>query len=509
MTELWHNTCFSEGGHNSQRVSTLNLPPMTLYSRPSALAKLTRLKTKEGGLGYAGFQCSKHSIKREVDLIHVHQCFQAVGHGTFFTGLVTTCGDGKVPGFSWVYDCGSKRTTRIDSAIGEIERWSSWPKKIDLFVLSHFDDDHVNGVERFLRSRSVRCLALPYMDAAQRLGQAASVGNDPCSASTALFQLDPVLWLSSLGLSEQVDSILFVRGGSRGENDLSVNDGPRPLPDQQQSEEESQRSFEYKTDKQFRLDYLEGDGQSGVPSPRLLLWQHAWPSFAPRFPIELMFFNSEQPNLFRQTTAGDRVARRSGASVETLQAEISTVTCRYELKNLSKRPKRGWRKALRRIYDRHFGHSSQARNNISLCLLVRPLVEVQACSLFHSRDTQSVCPKDTDKAGLLCLGDLCVDGNTIGAMKKHFGHTRWDSLSVVQVPHHGSRHSWTAGNAAAFAPDRFVHCVPDCSGHHPHKDVEKDLRGFNVLRADYWRGVALDYHFCCHCRQKIGAALSR
>jgi glyoxylase-like metal-dependent hydrolase (beta-lactamase superfamily II) len=137
-----------------------------------------------------------------------------VGHGTFFTGLVTTR-NGPDPDFSWVYDCGSKRTKRISEVIEEIEGLQCWPEKIDLFVLSHFDDDHVNGVERLLRTRSVRCLALPYMDIGQRLQQASSVASDPCSASTALLQLDPVQWLTSQGLSDKVETVLMIRGGAR------------------------------------------------------------------------------------------------------------------------------------------------------------------------------------------------------------------------------------------------------------------------------------------------------
>lgn len=426
-------------------------------------------------------------------MIHVHQCFQDVGHGTFFTGLVTAR-DGHIADFSWVYDCGSRRTTRIAGAIEDIESWHSWPEKIDLFVLSHFDDDHVNGVERFLRTRSVRCLALPYMDAAQRLGQAAAVSSDPCSFSTAVFQLDPVQWLTTRGLLAKVDSILFVRGGQRGDNDFFEDIVPEPLPDQSQSEEGVQSSLSGSVDEQFRIDYLTGVSQGGLSGPRLMLWQHTLPSRPTRFPVEFMFFNSEQPDLFRRTAAGDKIARRSGASVEKLKLEVNIAMLRYKLTDLSKRPRRGWREALRRIFERHFGRTSQARNNISLCLLVRPLaLDPEQCSIFRCRIAHQAFP--SRRAGLLCLGDLRVDGDVIAEMKKHFGKIRWDSLCVVQVPHHGSRHSWETGNAAAFAPDWFVHCVPDNSTHHPHEDVTRDLSGFKVLYADYAHRVALDYHY--------------
>ena len=91
-------------------------------------------------------------------MIHVHQCFNAVGHGTFFNGLAHD--DERAESFSWIYDCGSKRTTRIDQELTSLEGWEKWPEEVNLLVLSHFDDDHVNGVERLLRSRRVRILAL-------------------------------------------------------------------------------------------------------------------------------------------------------------------------------------------------------------------------------------------------------------------------------------------------------------------------------------------------------------
>ena len=432
-------------------------------------------------------------VVEEVVLIHVHQCFQAVGHGTFFTGFIT---DSESPGpdISWVYDCGSKRTTRIEEAIDSLGGCRYWPRKIDLFVLSHFDDDHVNGVEQFLRTQSVRCLALPYMDAGQRLGQAASVGCDPCSASTALFQLDPLQWLNSRGLSDRVDSILLVRGGPDGGDNFPPDIDPRPFPGPAPSDDEFRRSPAVDADDRLRLDYPVESSQGGRSGPVLMLWQHGAPFAPSNLPVEFMFFNSEQPDLFRVNGIGERVARRSGASVGILRSEIDAVMRRYGLANLSKPPRRGWRDGLRHTYDRHFGETGQERNNISLCLLVRPLGDrVEYCSIFEDGIGGQIYPRG--RAGLLCLGDLRVDGDTLNAMQRHFGPARWASLSLVQVPHHGSRHSWVAGNAAAFAPDYFVHCVPDSSKYHPHEKVELDLHGYNVFRADYGHRVALDYHF--------------
>lgn len=427
-------------------------------------------------------------------MVHVHQCFQAVGHGTFFTGVIATARD--EPIFSWVYDCGSKRPTRLNAEILNIEHWECWPDEIDLFVLSHFDDDHVNGVERFLSSRRVRHLALPYMDAAQRLAAACATDGGACSASTALFQLDTLAWLRSRGLSDRVDAILRVRGGRRGPDDPTTDAPASPLPFTR-DENDIRRERAPQQDDAVQGDYFQGV-QVMPGDPQVLTWHHTTPTSRYHVPIEFMFFNTKQNDLFKKDASGHLIAKRSGASIGLVQAEVSAVMHRYRLTDLSKAPRRSWREALRKVYDRHFGHASQARNNISLCLLVRPrAANVGSCSIFYSgsftRPSANWAP-DLNKAGVLLLGDLRIDSAVINEMQDHFGAFRWNAISGVQVPHHGSLHSWTAGNAAAFAPQWFVHCVPDSSAHHPHELVEQDLAGFEVLRADYQTRVAFDYH---------------
>ncbi len=91
-------------------------------------------------------------------MIHVHQCVNPVGHGTFLTGMVYD-DDCPEKSFSWVYDCGSKRTKRIKEGINDLHRWEMWPERVDLLILSHFDDDHVNGVEQFLNKHPVAVAA--------------------------------------------------------------------------------------------------------------------------------------------------------------------------------------------------------------------------------------------------------------------------------------------------------------------------------------------------------------
>ncbi|MNE36310.1 hypothetical protein D3C80_1301170 [compost metagenome] len=81
----------------------------------------------------------------------------------------------------------------------------------------------------------------------------------------------------------------------------------------------------------------------------------------------------------------------------------------------------------------------------------------------------------TNRYANLCLGDLTINPYTIKSLKSHLGEQRWETLSTVQVPHHGSRHSWHAGAADYFSAPYFVHCIPNTSPHHPHPEVIADL----------------------------------
>lgn len=218
------------------------------------------------------------------------------------------------------------------------------------------------------------------------------------------------------------------------------------------------------------------------------LWQHFWPASSAGLSLEWTFFNAEQLDMFHYDPHGSRLARRSKASLSQVRAGVTFVVENFGLADLSKPPRKKWRDALRAIYVKHFGDSSQQRNNISLCLLVRPRdPNVSPCRIFQERGAANM--RINGRAGVLCLGDLRIDQATLAQMTSHFGLVRWSSIACVQVPHHGSRHSWEQGAAPTFAPDRFVHCVPDTSTHHPHQLVSDDLASFCVTSANYQRRV--------------------
>ncbi|WP_422845640.1 hypothetical protein [Acidovorax sp. M2(2025)] len=401
--------------------------------------------------------------------------------------------------FSWVYDCGSKSSNAMGSALARTASWSVWPDRINMLVLSHFDDDHVNGLEDLLKQREVDFLVLPYSEWQQRVRDVAVGGLKGISASTAQLQLSPAMWLQSKNLSAKVGTLLLVRGGSSG-----PQDGRDPLrlptglnPDELDIDRQREDSLD-KRELSIAASTLAG-------GPGVQVMQHGTPVHPDGFPMEFMFYNAEVSGkdlgIINITESGDLVSKKSGLPLQQVRDKIEAEISNLGLdKPFSSWPS-GWRAALKKCYESHFGSSSAAKNNISLCMYAAPRLdaqEIDLCGLFQEHDT----PPDvdagysfrSDRPAVLCTGDLRIDANVISTMQSHFNGIRWNRIGITQVPHHGSEHSWVSGNAKSLAPSAFVHCAPG-KGAHPHANVVIDLDGYTVFTADYKSSVGLKYHF--------------
>lgn len=447
-----------------------------------------------------------------MNTVHVWQQFQSVGHGTFFTGSVR---DEHGASFSWAYDCGSKRPTRVGEAVASLEYSQDWPTDhaLDMVAVSHFDDDHINGLELLLARHRVKYLVLPFLGIKARLAHISSaMEGEPSSASMAAFAMDPVRYLMDRGLSDRVGSVLLIRGG-RGDR---AADGGDELPFTPQPGDPAN----------FRPDrlppdageYPEGffDGPA-AGRPQVKVLSHLRPVRASGgLPFEFVFYNTALPS------GG---AKRSGLPISAVQNDVDLIFRTYRLQDPHRKPRNGWRDSLKRCYDKHFGKLGNERNSISLCVLARPIVDAATYPRCASVIYNGPCPPlsplvghllrhhpytwhflgftelrpmkgPSDRQALLLTGDLALDADEIESMQTHFGLHRWNEIGLAQVPHHGSQHSWKKGNAALFGASRFVQCVPTVSKHHdhPHPIVVADLGSALAHVADYENSVV--HHFC-------------
>lgn len=137
---------------------------------------------------------------------------RAVGQGGLFAGELNV---GAKP-FRWIYDCGSNQSDALQREIGAVAEGGD----VDLLFLSHFDSDHVGGVDRLLSLVTVREVVLPYLDEATLIiTMARDAARGALSGAFVDAAGDLAAWFGSRG----VERITFVDGrDDEGEGE----DGP-------------------------------------------------------------------------------------------------------------------------------------------------------------------------------------------------------------------------------------------------------------------------------------------
>lgn len=117
--------------------------------------------------------------------------FHNVGQGLFHTG--------KIGYFNFVYDCGSMKKDNVHEAVKKYKINDLKDKVIDVLVISHFDKDHINGLERLLKNVKVEYAIIPYYSPFEKL--ALAFVNRSYPEPYFDFLLDPASYLLSRGVN--------------------------------------------------------------------------------------------------------------------------------------------------------------------------------------------------------------------------------------------------------------------------------------------------------------------
>ena len=94
-----------------------------------------------------------------------------VGQGLFCSGEVSVEEKGWTDIFTWVFDCGSLNKGNIEEEV-QLFREENFKRqsKLELLVISHFDQDHVNYIGRLLDGDiKVKKIVLPFLPLSERL----------------------------------------------------------------------------------------------------------------------------------------------------------------------------------------------------------------------------------------------------------------------------------------------------------------------------------------------------
>ncbi|MBE7502335.1 MAG: MBL fold metallo-hydrolase [Verrucomicrobiales bacterium] len=408
--------------------------------------------------------------------------FRPAGQGLFTRGELQFYDRGTDKRrFQWVYDCGSENTRPLHGQVDLYRRQLPEPKRLDLLVLSHFDRDHLRGLGRLLNSLPVSHLVLPYVTPGQWMLLALASGPD--DPDWLRFLVNPVAYLTALP-GAQIGSVVVVL----------PSDDPIAPPEEPPAESPGPN-----TPPAVFPDLSPPAKDVFVDDPDLILEGaagHVQTTAAQR-PVEVLglwefaFFNRPRPEM----------EPRLGSRIQPLFDEFYRRTERD-------RDYVGFVRQLRGAYEGVFGATAAGRNEISLVTYTGPVSTRLHAASYRSRDHghypasgESRSPafgasQDAEggKVSLLYTGDITCDRATTAQFDHRFSSQRLPRLRFLQVPHHGSRHSWEVGQAALWPHEWSVISAGLNNSHgHPAPEVIEELsaRGpvvVNELQGAAWGG---------------------
>ncbi len=89
----------------------------------------------------------------------MQRVFMPVGQGAFYIEKFND-------GFTVVYDCGSYKNISI---VEENIKYSILDGKIDLIVISHYHEDHINGLEYLFKNFDIKRMLMPYLNLTEKI----------------------------------------------------------------------------------------------------------------------------------------------------------------------------------------------------------------------------------------------------------------------------------------------------------------------------------------------------
>lgn len=403
--------------------------------------------------------------------------FHAVGQGLFATGglhidLVPRNGHHRWHGeFRWVYDCGSASggkllRRRIREYLEEIKT-----DLIPLVFVSHFDEDHMNGLAELLSETRIHQLVLPWIPLHQRI-EIAILEEVPPASDAFLFFTSPVEYIGSR-FPGRVTEIIFVPPGREGDVVEPLVDDPPPDP-------EGLRNME-----QLPFPKLKVEGRSapegGEDDKAQALHRGieiSWLREAGRLYLQGVYeFVPYNDQRFQPPCPEDFVQEVMKATKPLM--DFKNLTGRFHiflhLKNLYHNTFRG-----------------KSRNGISLFVyggLLRPDAFAQNTwtHLFGNRDKSGHLHAETYpkrpgwlpffNTSILYTGDgYLEDSSRMDALERFLHRGRLERVGILQVMHHGSRNNCYKGIAQRLRAKVSVFSSdPHGRFKHPHHEVFQEF----------------------------------
>ncbi len=451
--------------------------------------------------------------------------FHPAGQGLFASGTLSNKFPYQKNNFHWVFDCGSMALKRdLSPQISWYRDLILQKEKLDLLCISHFDYDHVSGLSQLLDGMHIDTVVIPYYTPYERLllGAMQTWYRNMNQSDYFDFLSNPVAFIFERAASVGRVNIIH-RLPPDNDNNWPFNDNPNdPLVDREYS---PQKSSDYHTKDEARKGENDDDNWSLTIESELSK-KAAWISSRLKespdnLSSKLQYigrdacfstcyrYGKSHNNwefLFFHKPEDIKIIRCLKKGIDALlNMQSTSLNKALQNKNL--------RNLIRDLYRNAFPGSKRF-NTAGLCSYSGPIfnnnrqdTEISTPHYWHgfppyiSRLHPHLCRYYSwdNTLSILYSGD--ADFKPVShrkELKEFLTDNRWESICILQIPHHGSKNNWQEGSANEFS---HIHSVisadPLYKHHHPDKEVLLDLLNKNPLLVDRHIGVAWSGIYWC------------
>lgn len=377
-----------------------------------------------------------------------------IGQGCFHAGAIGLA-DSESKKIHYVYDCGATKQRTLQNAIDFYKTRTSF---IHTLFVSHFDVDHVSGLDRLLAAVEVDTVYIPYVDQSVLiLDLIEAEMNGALSASLIEASIEPESWFGRRGVRRVVRI--------RGSGDLPPDGPPTPTPDDSPDEhtKDGPPIFnEHLLESRENLTFMERPSprrlRPGVTGERseLLLAESGIRITIPashKNPDWLLLPHVDPAPKERRSAF--RSAMRTVLGLQPYQRLTSAILTEA----LRERKKRD---SLRECYDEIItGGARRYHNRISMSLYSGPMDSkpeqtwkywVQNYQFSRWSDMEwlpwglefhpLLCSHRKNAVGWLGTGDAALSMKEVRKRWQEAYQPLEDQISTLLLPHHGSRRNF-------------------------------------------------------------------
>ena len=378
-------------------------------------------------------------------MVHGKFKFDTVGQGLFYWGILND-NDRQ---FSFVYDCGSTSKTRIDERVENFKEILGCCQELDMLVIPHFDEDHMNGIRELLMDTKVESIFIPYYHLDDYL----------------LF----VCFIYGYGIAANIRNIILV-------------------PPTDAIKNETEGDIENIDNNDLGLDRRKNGIPDNLKVDNINIFKANKTKFQLKKIWEFKFYNVELKPKDYDGIESEIKKKLDGSSLEEF---IKKPSSKQELKDIYKK-----------YIKTHHGNSKQ--NQSSLCLYHGPCDDLRLllrcryicgfdwCSLCKLRPSHYLCdfcefrlrkPRFCEliSNGTILTGDISLVDSTSDKEKPYYEsfiqcfEKYLKKTGVFQIPHHGSKNTWNKQILKDFPNSIFVNSAGENNHNHPDRTVLCDI----------------------------------